>query len=118
MKFIKGYAAFVAVLLIVGETWVVLSTSKYWPLSIDDYIACSGLIICAIAIKNAQHLPWLMGIWMFMFGNIYAMLFSRLDPVSGTGERIELLIGLLGIIFIGIVSSTYTWRKNLHSNSN
>jgi hypothetical protein len=99
----------VALILIAGETWVVLTTNKYWPLSLDDYLACLGLIIGAQLIKQARQLPWLMCVWLFMFGNIYAMLFNRLDPVSGTGERITLLIGLLGVIGIGGAISTYTW---------
>lgn len=111
ITFIRIYAALIAALLIAGETWVVITTNKYWPLSLDDYIACACLIASAALIKKAQQLPWLIGIWMFMFGNIYAMLFNRLDPVSGTGERINILIGLLVIISVGIASTTYSWFR-------
>ncbi len=105
LPFVRLYAVIVALMLIVGETWVVLT----WPLSVDDYLACLGLIAGAQLIREARQLPWLMCVWLFMFGNIYAMLFNRLDPVSGTGERITLLIGLLGIIGIGGAISSYTW---------
>ncbi len=109
---VRLYAVVVALILIAGETWVVLTTNKYWPLSLDDYLACLGLIAGAYLINSARQLPWLMCVWLFMFGNIYAMLFNRLDPVSGTSERITLLIGLLVVIGIGAVVSTYAWLSS------
>lgn len=120
LSFTRTYAVIVALLLIIGETWVVLTTNKYWPLSLDDYIACGALLVAAYAIKTARQAPWFMAIWMFMFGNIYAMLFNRLDPISGTGERIEALTGLLVIIAVGIISATYCWRQSnsLRSTTN
>ena len=120
LSFTRIYAVAVAIILIIGETWVVLTTNKYWPLSLDDYIACGALLVAAYSIKRIQQAPWLMAIWMFMFGNIYAMLFNRLDPISGTGERVTLLIGLLVFIAVGIVSSTHCWRQSnlLRSSAN
>jgi hypothetical protein len=118
LLFTRIYAVCIALILIAGETWVVLTTNKYWPLSLDDYIACTALILCAYWVKCAKQAPLFIATWMFMFGNIYAMLFNRLDPVSGTGERINLLIVMLALIAIGIGSSTYCWLQSKRVDSN
>ncbi len=105
---IRLYAVFIALLLIAGETWVVLTTDKYWPLSADDYVACIALLIAAKWVNSANKLPWLIIIWTFMFGNLYAMLFTRLAP-GGSGERIELLAGLLAMLALGLIAATNSW---------
>ena len=41
--FLTLYSAICALALFIGETLVVIKTNKYWPLSLDDYIAVVAL---------------------------------------------------------------------------
>lgn len=85
------YAASCAVILALGETLVVLTRGKYWPLSVDDYAAAAALLAVSRARPHPFRLPLLAAVWAFATGNLYAMLFTRLDPATGTGERVALL---------------------------
>jgi len=91
-----------SLLLIIGETLVLLNTDKFWPLSLDDYFAAIVLIVISMLSKENKYLPYLIAGWAFVLGNMYAMLFNRLDPVYGSGERINLLIGinLVALFFV------------------
>ena len=101
-----------SVLLIIGETIVLLKTDKYWPLSIDDYFAASFLILIAYFSKNNKYIPYLVAGWAFVLGNMYAMLFNRLDPVYGSGDRINLLIAINFIALFFLIFSVVVSRKN------
>lgn len=113
MKTLARFSVAFAVFLIIGETWVLATTDKYWPLSVDDYCVCAALLFAAYKVKEPSHAPAYLAIWMFSFGNIYAMLFTRLDPVTGSGERIGALLFLLALIGFGAVLSAWQWRKAL-----
>jgi len=101
-----------SVLLIIGETIVLVKTDKYWPLSIDDYLAAIYLILIAYLSKNNKYLPYLMVGWAFVLGNMYAMLFNRLDPIYGSGERINLLIAINFIALFFLIFSAIVLKKN------
>ncbi|KZK88595.1 hypothetical protein PsAD46_02553 [Pseudovibrio sp. Ad46] len=102
------YAVVLAVILSVGETLILIRTDKYWPLSIDDYLACSLLIFSALIFESAVGVALMLCAWAFMSGNLYAMLFTRLDPQTGTRERIPALSILLGAVSIGLVATFAT----------
>ena len=99
------YSIVCALALFVGETLVVLNTNKYWPLSLDDYIAVIALMV-SIYILNKRNNPLgLIAVYAYVVGNLYAMLFTRLDPVHGSGERTTLLVIALVIAAIGFILS-------------
>ncbi|GAA5314882.1 MAG: hypothetical protein AseanaTS_00860 [Candidatus Pelagadaptatus aseana] len=102
------YALCVATLLTFGETLVVIRTRKYWPLSLDDYLACALLAYCALTFEQPASQLLMLIAWAFMSGNLYAMLFTRMDPNGGSRERlpalsIMLLLSLIGILINAIV---------------
>jgi hypothetical protein len=103
--FLTLYSAICALMLFVGETVVVLKTNKYWPLSLDDYIAVAALIFSIYVYQKTQQALGLIVVYAYVVGNLYAMLFTRLDPIHGSGERIELLIAALSIAAIGFFLS-------------
>lgn len=85
------YTTVCAAVLALGETLVVIMRGKYWPLSLDDYAAAAALLAVSWARPHPLRLPLLAAVWAFATGNLYAMLFTRLDPATGTGERVALL---------------------------
>ena len=87
-----------------------LKTGKYWPLAADDYVAATILLFLSARPPRSYTVPLLLGSYLFMFGNIYAMLFNRLDPVHGSGERIGLLLVLLAAIAVGTISALLQLR--------
>jgi hypothetical protein len=98
--------AFVA-LLGIGETWVLATTDKYWPLSLDDYAGLAVLLWCTLLLQGARRYLGCALAYAVMFGNLYAMLFTRLDPMHGSGERIGALIVLLVFVATGGLMSLY-----------
>lgn len=96
--------AFVA-LLGIGETWVLATTDKYWPLSLDDYAGLAVLLWCTLLLHGAGKYLGCALAYAVMFGNLYAMLFTRLDPLHGSGERIGALIVLLALVACGCLMS-------------
>ncbi|MBB6520259.1 hypothetical protein [Pseudoteredinibacter isoporae] len=89
------FALVVAVILTIGETLVLVKTDKYWPLSLDDYAVCALLAFSAFNVTDIFGLVLMLVAWAFMAGNLYAMLFTRMDPNGGTRERLGALAVLL-----------------------
>ncbi len=100
------YTVAVATLLIIGETLVVIKTNKYWPLSLDDYAVCGLLLYGAFTMDQNLSLLIMIGAWCFMLGNLYAMLFTRMDPNGGSRERLGALTLMLVLGLIGLVATT------------
>ncbi len=100
------YALGVAILLTIGETLVVIRTNKYWPLSLDDYLACALLIYTALTFEQGSSQILMLIAWALMSGNLYAMLFTRMDPNGGTRERLGALTVMLALSLTGIVATT------------
>ncbi|MRI34413.1 hypothetical protein EOPP23_15595 [Endozoicomonas sp. OPT23] len=97
------YLAFIAaVAVLVGETLVLIKTDKYWPLSVDDYLVSAGLLIGAFTLGSALGAVILLVSWSFMAGNAYAMLFTRMDPKTGSRERLGLLVIMALTAVIGV----------------
>jgi len=103
--FLTLYSAICALALFVGETLVVLKTNKYWPLSLDDYIAVAALVVSIYIYQKTEKALGLIIVYAYVVGNLYAMLFTRLDPIHGSGERISLLVAALLVAAIGFAFS-------------
>jgi hypothetical protein len=85
------YSTVFALLLILGETVVVLRARKFWPLSFDDYAVAALLLVASLWLADPYRLPVLLAAWAFSSGNLYAMLFTRMDPNGGSRERLPVL---------------------------
>ncbi len=107
------YTLAVATLLIIGETLVVIKTNKYWPLSLDDYAVCGLLLYGAFTMDQNLSLLIMIGAWCFMLGNLYAMLFTRMDPNGGSRERLGALTLMLVLGLIGLVATTQRFILSL-----
>ncbi len=114
--FLTVYSAICALALLVGETLVVIKTNKYWPLSLDDYIAVAALALSIYVYQKSQQALGLIVVYAYVVGNLYAMLFTRLDPVHGSGERIGLLVVALSVAAVGFVLSLKT-QLNTQDNT-
>lgn len=101
------------VLMGIAETWVLVTTDKYWPLSLDDYAGIAVLIFASICIPIERRYLWLTVVYAVLAGNIYAMLFTRLDPIYGSGERIGGLMFILAYLSIGLALSLYSHHKQI-----
>jgi hypothetical protein len=104
-RFLTLYSMICALALLVGETLVVIKTNKYWPLSLDDYMAVMALSVSIYFYHKIQNALGLVIVYAYVVGNLYAMLFTRLDPIHGSGERISLLAVALGVAVIGFAFS-------------
>ena len=104
-RFLTLYSMICALALLVGETLVVIKTNKYWPLSLDDYMAVMALSVSIYIYHKIQNVLGLVIVYAYVVGNLYAMLFTRLDPIHGSGERISLLAVALGVAVIGFAFS-------------
>ncbi len=101
MEFLVVYSLIIATVLVIGETVILIKTEKYWPLSLDDYLVCAALFYCAATLEQNSSQYILLVSWGFMAGNLYAMLFTRMDPNGGSRERLGLLSIMLGAALIG-----------------
>jgi hypothetical protein len=52
------------------------------------------------------------GAWCFLFGSLYTMLFSRLDPLGGSGERLP---GLLILMAACVAGAVWSYRRMLQA---
>ncbi len=100
-----GFTVLFAFALLIGESVVLVLTDKFWPLSVDDYVAVVALLVSARLARDPRRLGFLMASWAYVLGNLYSMLFNRLDPVSGTGQRVPLLAALVLIALVCFVAS-------------
>lgn len=107
----RGWALLFALALAIGETLVLWRTDKFWPLSLDDYLIVAILASAAFKPFTRTRGVVLCGAWCAAVGNSYAMLFGRLDPVWGSGQRIGLLILLLSAALLGLALSTVALRN-------
>ena len=105
VDFLMIFAFVVAAVLVIGETMVLVKTDKYWPLSVDDYVACALLIYTGLTLEQSTSQYLMLATWSLMAGNLYAMLFTRMDPNGGTRERLGALAALLCSSLVGAVST-------------
>lgn len=112
LTFARVWAVLFAIALAVGEALVALRVGKYWPLSLDDYAAVVGLLVGVwLSVKGRGHTV-LVATWAYAVGNCWAVLFMRMDPDGGSGERLGLMTVLLVAAAVGLVSSAIAARRN------
>ena len=68
------------------------------------------LIIVAYRSKNNKFIPYVTAGWAFVFGNMHAMLFTQLDPIYGSCERIGLLIIVKITVSLFLIRSIAIWK--------
>ncbi|MCK0068100.1 hypothetical protein [Kordiimonas laminariae] len=113
MKALRIYSIIYSALLFIGETIVVLTSDKFWPLSLDDYVAIA-LLLYALRSLNAMKGKLLQfGVWAYMCGKLYTMFFIRIDPAAGEAERILPLFILLLASIAGLILSLRSFREEL-----
>ena len=89
----------------IGETFVFITTNKYWPLTFDDYIAVAFMLLVARMARNELSIVLLPVGWAFVVGNFYAMLFMRLETSFNSSERLDVITVALGVGFVGLLTS-------------
>jgi hypothetical protein len=82
MNAFKLYCFISAACLALGETWFVVMTDKYPPLWLDDYLAAAAMLVSASLWQRSYGPALTFACWAFVFGNLYAMLFTRLEPIN------------------------------------
>lgn len=103
------YSLAFAIVVIIGETLVMLNTSKPFPLSADDYLAALALLLFSIRPLTTQRLAGLLATWCFAVGGLWVMLIYRIDPaLGGNGERVFVLGGAFVAACIGALWTART----------
>ena len=92
----RWYSLASALGMAAGETWFVVTTDKYAPLWLDDYFAVIAMLISVYLWRHAYGPALLLASWTFVLGNLYAMLFTRLEPVNPP-DRPWILLSVLVI---------------------
>lgn len=110
-KLLTYYSLVFAITLACGEVLVTLKVNKYWPLTLDDFIGVAALLTAIVINLKHSATGYYLAAWAYIAGNIYAVLFMRLDPISGSGERIVLVSIVLGFAVLGCVLAFLVYRK-------
>lgn len=105
IKGLRIYTIAFCVLLFLGETAVVLTTDKYWPLSFDDYVAIGMLLVSLRSLESLKGQLLQLVTWAYMSGKLYTMVFVRLDPAAVPDQPVLALTILLAEAIIGLVLS-------------
>jgi len=100
-----------AVALAVGETVVAVKYGKYWPLSADDYAVAALLVAGWHVTREARNRVFLVVPWALLAGNMWATLFTRMDPVHGSGDRLGLVAFVLGTAALGLAMAWAAARE-------
>ena len=105
---LRIYTWVLCALVFAGETATLLLTDKYWPQGMDEF----AFVACMLAITGcpltSTRLTLMFGSWCFLFGSLYTMFFSRIDPHGGTGERLG---GLLVLMTACVIGAVWTHRR-------
>ena len=117
VKTLKIYSIAFCILLFIGETAVVLTTDKYWPLSVDDYVAIALLLISLGTLEHLKGQLLQLGTWAYMNGKVYTMIFVQLDPASGPQESILGLAILFATTIPGLILVSICLRATVRSQS-
>lgn len=91
-----------------GEAATLLLTDKFWPQGMDEFLFVACMLSLTARPLTASRLTLMLGAWCFLFGSLYSMLFSRLDPHGGTGER---LAGLVILMAACVLGALWTLRR-------
>jgi hypothetical protein len=106
--YLRIYVWVLCTVVVIGESLTLLLTKKYWPQGMDELAFSLSLFILTARPLTTQRLTLMFGAFLFLFGSLYTMFFSRLDPNGGTGER---LAGLLVLMAACLVGAVWTLRR-------
>lgn len=111
----RVYSLLSAIGLFLGESWFVFTTDKYPPLWLDDYFASAAMLI-AVYYANRHFGPaLLLASWTLVLGNLYAMLFTRLEPLNPPDRPWILLAILTAWAFFSSVAALINVLKKEHN---
>lgn len=105
---LRLYTWTLCAIVIAGEAATLLLTDKFWPQGMDEFIFAVSLLILSARPLDGRRLFLMFGVWCFLFGSLYTMFFSRIDPHGGSGER---LAGLLILMAATAAGALWTWRR-------
>lgn len=106
--YLRIYVWVLCTVVVIGESLTLLLTNKYWPQGLDELAFSLALFVLTSRPLDATRLTLMFGSFWFLFGSLYTMYFSRVDPSGGTGER---LAGLLVLMASCLVGSGWTYRR-------
>lgn len=99
---LRIYVWLLCTLVFGGESFVLLTTDKYWPQGMDEMAFCATMLALAWRPLTRARLVGMIGGFCFLFGSLYTMLFSRLDPHFGAkAERLGGLLVLMAACALG-----------------
>lgn len=105
---LRIYAWMLCALVLPGEAATLLLTDKYWPQGMDEFAFVACMLAITMRPLTSFRLTLMFGTWWFMFGSLYTMFFSRLDPHCGQGER---LAGLLVFMTACVIGAVWTYQR-------
>ncbi|MBQ0760120.1 MAG: hypothetical protein KBT72_10735 [Zhongshania sp.] len=107
------YSFIAAIGMLFGETYFVIATDKFAPLFLDDYFIAACMLWVTLGLRNhSKSDALLLACWVFVFANLYAMLFTRLEPLNPPDRPWRLLAIL--VIWSG-ASSLWGLRRLLRN---
>lgn len=106
---LRVYVWLLCTLVFAGESYVLLTTDKYWPQGMDEMAFCATLLTLTWRPLSAPRLVGMIGSFGFLFGSLYTMFFSRLDPHFGT--KAERLGGLLALMLACAIGAWWAARR-------
>ena len=105
---LRVYVFVLCAVVVTGEALVLATTDKFWPQGMDELAFAAAMLALAARALSPARLMLMLGAWCFLFGSLYTMLFSRLDPHGGSGERLG---GLVVLMVACLVGAVWTWRR-------
>jgi hypothetical protein len=106
--YLRIYVWVLCTIVVIGESLTLLLTNKYWPQGMDELAFSLSLFVLTARPLTTQRLTLMFGSFWFLFGSLYTMFFSRLDPNGGTGER---MAGLLVLMAGCLVGAAWSYRR-------
>lgn len=112
--YLRIYVWVLCTLVVIGESLTLILTTKYWPQGMDELAFSLSLFALTARPLNTKRLTLMFGSFWFLFGSLYTMFFSRLDPNGGTGERLAGLLVLMAACLVGAVWTLRRLQANAH----
>lgn len=106
---LRIYVWTLCLVVFIGESLTLLLTNKYWPQGMDEFAFCAAMLALTWRPLTTVRLTLILATWAFLFGSLYTMLFSRLDPNGGTGER---LVGLVLLMAACVLGAVWTFKRH------
>jgi hypothetical protein len=105
---LRLYCWVLCAVVFAGEAATLLLTDKFWPQGMDEFFFAGCLLLISARPLTTQRLTLIFGVCCFLFGSLYTMFFSRIDPHGGSGER---LAGLLILMAACALGACWSYRR-------